>query len=285
LALRWISYAVGIVMGRFQPDIGDLGQGRFSAPVAAQLRSLTDNDGVATLDEGHQDDLAHKVWRALGFALGEAGAAEVVETALGDGHPETMLRRYLVKDFYKRHLQQYRKRPVYWLLQSKERAFSAYIFHERATRDTLPLVLGNRYVGGKINYIRTRMEEIQENMKTATGKKKKDLEKVLELREQSLLEVESFAAAIRRVLEAKNERGETVGWRPEIDDGVILNLSPLRDLMPSWKEPGKFWQELEEGKYDWSYTAMRYWPDRVEEKCRKNNSYAIAHGRMDLYQG
>ena len=31
LALRWISYAVGIVMGRFQPDIGDLGQGRFSA--------------------------------------------------------------------------------------------------------------------------------------------------------------------------------------------------------------------------------------------------------------
>ena len=200
-------------MGRFQPDIGDLGQGRFSAPVAAQLRSLTDNDGVATLDEGHQDDLAHKVWRALGFALGEAGAAEVVETALGDGHPETMLRRYLVKDFYKRHLQQYRKRPVYWLLQSKERAFSAYIFHERATRDTLPLVLGNRYVGGKINYIQTRMEEIQENMKTATGKKKKDLEKVLELREQSLLEVESFAAAIRRVLEAKNERGETVGWR------------------------------------------------------------------------
>ena len=166
--------------------------------MAAQLRSLTDNDGVATLDEGHQDDLAAKVWRALGFALGEAGAAEVVETALGDGHPETMLRRYLVKDFWKRHLQQYRKRPVYWLLQSKERAFSAYVFHERATRDTLPLILGNRYVGGKINYLQTRMDEIQEDMKTAQGKKKKDLEKVLELREQSLLEVESFAAAIKK---------------------------------------------------------------------------------------
>jgi len=284
LAFRWISYAVGIVMGRFQPGIsGALGQGRFSQAVAAQLRSLTDNDGVATLDEGHQDDLAAKVWRALGFALGEDGATEVVEAALGDGHPKTMLRRYMVKDFWKRHLQQYRKRPVYWLLQSKDRAFSAYVFHERATRDTLPLVLGNRYVGGKINYIRTRMEEIQENMKTATGKKKKDLEKVLDLREQSLLEVESFAAAIRRVLEAKNERGETVGWRPEIDDGVIINLSPLRDLMPSWKEPGKFWKELEEGKYDWSYTAMRYWPDRVEEKCKKNKSYAIAHGRTELY--
>jgi hypothetical protein len=27
---------------------------------------------------------------------------------------------------------------------------------------------------------------------------------------------------------------------------------------------------------------MRYWPDRVLEKCRKNKSYAIAHGRMDV---
>ena len=286
LAHRWISYAVGIVMGRFQPDIGDLGQGRFSQPVAAELRSLTDSDGVATLMDGHQDDLAHKVWQALQIALGEEGASEVVEAALdGSSQPETLLRRYLVKDFYKRHLQQYRKRPVYWLLQSKDRAFSSYVFHERATKDTLPLILGNRYVGGKINYIETRIEEIRDDMKTAQGKKKKDLEKVLEIREKSLLDVVSFAAAIKKVLESKNERGETVGWTPEIDDGVILNLAPLRELMPSWKEPEKFWQELEEGKYDWSYTAMRYWPDRVLEKCKKNKSYAIAHGQMDVYEG
>jgi hypothetical protein len=286
LARRWISYAVGIVMGRFQPDIGDLGQGRFSQPVAAELRSLTDSDGVATLMDGHQDDLAHKVWQALQIALGEEGASEVVEAALdGSSQPETLLRRYLVKDFYKRHLQQYRKRPVYWLLQSKDRAFSAYVFHERATKDTLPLILGNRYVGGKINYIETRIEEIRDDMKTAQGKKKKDLEKVLEIREKSLLDVVSFAATIKKVLESKNERGETVGWTPEIDDGVILNLAPLRELMPSWKEPAKFWQELEDGKYDWSYTAMRYWPDRVLEKCKKNKSYAIAHGQMDVYEG
>lgn len=54
LARRWISYCVGIVLGRFQPDSGDLGQGRFSSAVAAELLSLTDADGVATLDEGHQ---------------------------------------------------------------------------------------------------------------------------------------------------------------------------------------------------------------------------------------
>lgn len=286
LARPWISYAVGIVMGRFSPDIsGALGQGRFSPPVAAQLRSLADNDGVATLDEGHQDDLAAKVWNALETALGESGASEVVSTALGDGHPEPLLRRYLERDFWKIHLQQYRKRPVYWLLQSPAKSFSVYVFHERATRDTLPLIMGTRYVSGKINQLKNRMDEMQMEKKTAEGRARKLLEKDLEDLETKLLDLEAFEAAIRRVLGQKNERGETVGWAPELDDGVILNLAPLRELMPSWKEPEKFWRELEEGKYDWSYTAMRYWPDRVGEKCKKNRSYAIAHGRTELYGG
>ena len=64
-----------------------------------------------------------------------------------------------------------------------------------------------------------------------------------------------------------------------------LNLAPLADLMPAWKEPEKFWKALQEGEYDWSRTAMRYWPDRVLEKCKKNKSFAIAHGRMDIYEG
>jgi hypothetical protein len=285
IARRWISYAVGIVMGRFQPDIGDLCQGRFSRPVAAELRSLADNDGVATLDEGHQDDLAAKVCKALEIALGEAGASEVVSTILGEGNPEALLRSYLERDFWKRHLQQYRKRPVYWLLQSPAKSFSVYVFHERATRDTLPLILGTRYVTGKINQLKNRMDEVRTDMKSAEGRARKKMEKDLEELETGLLDLEAFEAAIRRVLEQKDERGETVGWAPEIDDGIILNLAPLRELMPSWKEQDKFWQELEEGKYDWSYTAMRYWPDRVLQKCKTNKSFAIAHDRLDVYEG
>jgi hypothetical protein len=55
--------------------------------------------------------------------------------------------------------------------------------------------------------------------------------------------------------------------------------------MPSWKEQETFRQVLAEGKYDRSHTAMRYWPDRVGEKCKTNKSYAIAHGRTELYGG
>ena len=278
LPLCWISYCIGIVMGRFQPGVSEaLGCGRFSKDTAERLRSLADNDGVATMDEGHQDDLAAKVWNAIEIALGEAGALEVVVNALGDGNPETLLRRYLERDFWKFHLQRYRKRPVYWLLQSPARSFSVYVFHERATWDTLPLIMGTRYVSGKMNQLKNRIDEVKADMKIAEGLARKKQEKELDDLEYQLLDLGGFEVAIRHVLEAKDEQGETVGWAPEIDDGVILNLAPLHELIPSWKEPTEYWTKLEKGDYDWSQTARRYWPRRVKDKCSLNISYFIAN--------
>ncbi len=288
LALRWISYALGIAMGRFSPGSEEgLGRGRFSPEAAERLRSLADKDGVATLDEGHQDDLARKVYSALEIALGEEGANEVISVALGDenGDPERALRRHFERDFFKAHLKKYRKRPVYWLFQSPKKSYSVYVFHEKATVDTLPLILGNRYVAGKINQLKNRIDEVNGSKSSSAGREKKRAEKELEGLETALSDLLDFEKALRQVLEAKDERSRTAGWTPEIDDGVILNLAPLRDLMPSWKEPAKFWKGLEAGDYDWSYTAMRYWPDRVLEKCRANKSYAIAHNRLDVYEG
>ncbi len=287
LSRRWVSYAMGIVIGRFQPGAGAIGAGRFPKDVAEKLRSLADNDGVATLDEGHQDDLARKVYSALEIALGEEGANEVITTAIGDenGDPERALRRHFERDFFKEHLKKYRKRPVYWLFQSPKKSYSVYVFHEKVTRDTLPLILGNRYVTGKINQLKHRIDEVRGGLSSSAGRERKMAEKDLEGLETALSDLLDFEKALRQVLEAKDERGRTVGWAPEIDDGVILNLAALRDLMPSWKEPGKFWKGLEAGEFDWSYAAMRYWPDRVLEKCRTNKSYAIAHDRLDVYEG
>ncbi len=42
------------------------------------------------------------------------------------------------------------------------------------------------------------------------------------------------------------------GYDPDIDDGVIINMAPLHELIP--------------------------WPERVKEKCRNDKSLAIDHG-------
>lgn len=291
---RWVSYAAGIAMGRFSPGIDrELGSAivdgdhLFAPETESLLRNLAVPHTIAVLDADHPLDLARLVTEALSLTLGEATTAGVIEAIGGNPRqPEESLRSFLEKDFFKNHLQWYRKRPIYWLFQSPKKLYSVYLFHERITPDTLYLLKGNRYLGGKINATQQRIEEVRTAMKATEGRERKRLEKEIDQLETFLADLQAFDRNIQQVLNAKNERGEVVGWRPELDDGVILNLAPLRDLMPSWKaEPAKFWKSLEEGEYDWSYTAMRYWPDRVLEKCKTNKSYAIAHNRLDIYEG
>ena len=160
---QWISYAVGIVMGRFQPGIdGALGRGYFSEETAAKLRALADSDGILVLDEGHPDDLATKVLQALRIMLGDEAAAEVVAEGTGrTGNPEEELRRYFERNFFKEHIQKYRKRPVYWLLQSPRKKYGVWLFHEKLTRDTLYRIRGKQYVESKLNLLDTHLADLR----------------------------------------------------------------------------------------------------------------------------
>jgi hypothetical protein len=277
LAQCWLSYALGVALGRFAPGVeGAIGRGRFAPEVAAALRALADEDGIGLIEPGHPDDLGARVTRALELMHGEDTAQAIIAAATS-GRP---LHGYLTGQFYKDHVQQYRKRPVYWLLQSPGRKYSLLLFHERLTRDSLPLILGNRYVGGKINQLRGRLGELQGSIAAAApGREKRQAERERDAAADLLTDAEEFARRIRAIIDQPNECGEAVGWQPEIDDGVLLNLAPLHALIPAWTaEPKKAWQALERGDYDWAHTAMRYWPERVLAKCKTNKSYAIAHG-------
>ncbi len=277
LATRWVSYAVGIVLGRFQPGVeGALGFGRVSSEQAATLRALAVPSGVAVLDPGHEDDLVTLVERALTLLLGEAQVEPLLAAATG-GRPLT---EWLVRDYFKQHVQQYRKRPIYWLLQSPKKRYSLWLFHEHITRDTLHLLQGHRYLGGRINRARSEIQVRRERLAPIPqGAERRRLEREIDALEGELTDLEAFAKALAAVTSRTNTRGEIVGWAPELDDGVLINLAPLWTLLPSWStEPKQCWQALERGDYDWSHTAMRYWPDRVRAKCQTNASYALAHG-------
>jgi len=276
LAQKWVSYAVGIVLGRFKPGVaGALGRGRFSEEIAEKLRELTVPYGIAVLDKGHPHDLVAKVFEVLSIIYGEGQAAEIIRVATEkEGDPIDLLRKYLSGPFFKEHIKLYRKRPVYWLLQSPKKKYGLYLFHEKLTADTLYRIRGEEYVAAKIKLLESEINELRKAKEGTEGRERRRLEKEIAELEDMLEDVKEFARRIDAILRR--------GYTPHIDDGVLINMAPLWELIPSWQaEPKKCWQALERGDYDWSHMAMDYWPERVKEKCKTNKSYAIAHGLVD----
>ena len=277
-ALNWVAYGVGIVVGRFYPGkFGELGCGDFPKEVSHQLRSLADTDGVMTLDAGHPHDLAAKVLQSLTLMLGDDDVRHCINEATGrDGDLEEELRRYLAGSFFKDHIQKYRKRPVYWLLQSPRKSYGVYLFHERVTKDTLYRLRSDQFAGSRLKLLNSRVANLQRQAEGAQGSKLKRLQKEIEEAELARDDLQEFVSKLDDLI--------ALGYQPHIDDGVLINMAPLWPLLPSWSaEPKKCWKKLVAGDYDWSHMAMHLWPERVIPKCVESASYAIAHELDEVF--
>ena len=101
------------------------------------------------------------------------------------------------------------------------------------------------------------------------GKEKRSFEKEIDKAGDFIEDQLDFQKKVRAALKR--------GYDPDVDDGVIPNMAPLHELIPR-PEPKKYWEDLEKGRYDWAHLAMKYWPERGKEKCRKDKSLAIVHG-------
>jgi hypothetical protein len=207
----------------------------------------------------------------------------VIQTACGDnGSPIDSLRSFLEKDYFAQwHFKWYRKRPVYWPIQSSRRAYGFVLFHEKITRDTFYAIQREPYLDTKRNAVANAIRDLETGLKSAQGAERKRKERELDDLRKLADELEEFAKELNAITE--NGYNPVPDW---IDDGVILRLAPLSKVIPVWKaEPKKYWDRLEAGDFDWSHIAMNYWPERVKAKCKKNKSYAIAHGHEEWYSG
>jgi len=220
LAVKYVSYAVGALMGKFKVE-----------------GVKPDDDGVLVFDEGHTDDVPIRVREVLEKIFGNKRTEEVVRTLGGD------LRKFLISEFFiKHHLKMYKKRPIYWLFLSGKKNYGFYIYNLRFTQDTLYSLI-NKYIEPKINFEKTRLSELHIKKDKVEGREKRDIEKLIVRGEELLEELEHFKKDINEVIALR--------YKPNIDDGVILNMAPLYKLIP-WKEPEKYYKELQEGKYEWS---------------------------------
>ncbi len=271
---RVLSYCLGVAFGRWDCRKATLENGSVNSPhpfdelPVCSPGMLIDPTGLPQIatpngypmtiqwsgilvdDEGHPDDVVRRIRDVMEVLWNHR--ADAIEKEACEILGVKTLREYFRKaskgGFFDQHISLYsksrRKAPIYWLLQSSKRNYSLWMYYHKLDRDQLFKGLVN-YVEPKIRLEATRFDTLA-RQKAATGdsgKEAKRLAREAEKQEEVLVELRGFEDKLRRVAELHLE--------PDRNDGVIFNISPLHELVP-WKEAKKYWDELLEGKYEWS---------------------------------
>jgi hypothetical protein len=265
------SYWMGLAFGRWNASLArkreqslsqlssDLFDPLPSYPPGWHSVEANEQDGVARLhvqdgllvdEEGAANDVVERMRRVLEAVWHDQ--AESMEARTCSDLGVTNLRDYFrdggQKGFFNTHIAKYtrsrRKAPIYWLLQSSRKNYALWLYYHRLDKDLLFKALVT-YVEPKIRLETSRLESLRTQKAAAgdSGKEAKRLARDVERQEDFLSELQDFKDKLRRAANLHLE--------PDLNDGVVLNIAPLHELVP-WKEAKKYWDELLEGKYEWS---------------------------------
>ncbi len=209
-----------------------------------------DWDGILVDDEEHPDDITRRIRDALAVIWKDRAEAIEQEACGILGVKE--LRDYFRKpgnggfwmDHVKRYSKSRRKAPIYWLFQSAGKNYALWIYYHRLDKDLLFKALV-KYVEPKLKLERDRVEQCRNELLAAgsSGRSAKALERRLADQEDLLSDLQDFHDKLRRAADLRLD--------PDLNDGVVLNIAPLWELVP-WKEAKSYWDELMAGEYGWS---------------------------------
>lgn len=221
-----LSYAVGCMFGRYSLDEKGLvfAGGEFDSPKYKTLE--VDEDAILPVlsDTWFEDDIVEEFKRFLKKAFGELYFNEnmqyIVSVLSGKScdNPEKVIRNYYLKDFYKDHLQTYKKRPIYWMFTSgKEKAFNCLVYLHRYDKTTLSRIRKDylHKLQAKLDSAIIRAEEAGDvKLSTQYTKDKKELL--------------DFDAKIKDYADEQIEL--------DLDDGVKVNYAKFRGLLEAEKD-------------------------------------------------
>jgi hypothetical protein len=126
----------------------------------------------------------------------------------------TTLSEWLEKEFFKRHISQFKKRPIAWHISSSNGTFQVLLFYHKLSGDILRN-LKNRYLAKVRQFYGVLLEKARGGESTHGGLtlgKLQDIE----------AELEDFASRLDRVI--------NLPYEPLIDDGVRVNIAPLQKV-------------------------------------------------------
>ena len=248
LAAELISWAVGVVFGRFdvrwatgdpaleaQPEPFDplplcspamlTGTDRLpvvSAPVG--YPHAFPEDGILVDDPGHPRDLTAAVRAVFDTVFGTSADAWWSQVA-GLLEPNNSdLRVWIASSFFEHHIKRHsksrRKAPILWQLATPSTRYGVWLYAHRLTRDTF-FQLQNDVVAPKVAHEERRLSDLMRDAgdNPSAGQRK-------EIAAQAV-----FVDELRQLLDEVKRVAPL--WNPMLDDGVVLAMAPLWRLVPA----------------------------------------------------
>ncbi|MBB2481352.1 BREX-1 system adenine-specific DNA-methyltransferase PglX [Bacillus sp. APMAM] len=228
----FISYAVGCMFGRYSLDEEGLvfAGGKFDSEVYKTFKA--DKDNILPILSGayFEDDIVSRFIEFVKVTFGEATLQEnldfIAET-LGKKSGETAketIRRYFVNDFFKDHVQVYKKRPIYWMFTSgKQKAFNCLIYMHRYDKSSL-----SRIRTDYLHELQNRLFAERKGLVSiiegdSTVKEISNAKKELKTLDKKIEEVKAFDEVLHHLADKQIEI--------DLDNGVTTNYEMFKGLL------------------------------------------------------
>lgn len=229
---QFLNYFVGISFGRYSLDEEGLvyAGGEFEA--SRYQTFPVDEDNILPILPGayFEDDVVTRFVDFVRVTFSEESLDEnldFIADAIGRKANETSretLRRYFLNDFYKDHVQVYKKRPIYWLFTSgKEKAFNCLIYMHRYDKTTL-----SRIRTDYLHEVQIRMDAEKKDLLTIiegdyTAKEISNAKKELKALDKKIDELKAYDELLHHMADMQIEI--------DLDDGVKVNYEKFKGLL------------------------------------------------------
>jgi len=283
---NYLSFGLGVALGRF----GENGEGILDPTTDDLSNALPDGILFLSVVPGHP---AHDLPRTKNNTLDHPACALLRNAWDEHGHATNNpdLLTWLRNDFLHLHLAMYENKPIHWPLSSTKKSFVAWVNIHRMSADTLRTLLADEVLPEQ-KRLRGIINDLEKTRQAGTPEQRNDAEELFGKLTNWAEELEEYIENLRTCSEegppppdAKTPpRDRDARDDPDLHDGVMINSAALWPLLePQWTKPKTWWKELATAKkgnkdYDWSHLATRYWPERVDAKCRIDPSLGVAHG-------
>jgi hypothetical protein len=190
--------------------------------ISDDLDAFTDNDGIVCLPAvAGEPRAADRVQQLLAAAYGDAWSPAKLKELLGQsGSKKKNLADWLRDDFFKQHCTLFRSRPFVWhIWDGLMDGFSALVNHHMLDRKNLAK-LTYTYLGQ--DWVERQRADIKDEVAGAEARLVAALE--LKRKLELILDGEQPHDIYVRW---KERHKQPMGWEPDLNDGVRLNVRPF----------------------------------------------------------